>query len=126
MRRPSVAVTHRLDDYGRSVGAIPTATAAIIADIRQELRVDLAVARGDVDPSIDEIVAKEGFEDTLERLEVRDGLREFALSCSQDRVDRPNDLDVAALVCDGTYFSQIGLVEAPHCHRSEQRRVGKE
>src|SRR3546814_15765636 len=41
MRRPSVAVTHRLDDYGRSVGAIPTATAAIIADIRHELRVDL-------------------------------------------------------------------------------------
>src|SRR3546814_12855465 len=109
MRRPSVAVTHRLDDYGRSVGAIPTVTAAIIADIRHELRVDLAVARGDVDPSIDEIVAKEGFEDTLERLEVRAGLRAFALYCRQDRVDRPNDLDVAALVGAGNAFEKIGL-----------------
>src|SRR3546814_12696484 len=86
--------------------------------MRHELRVDLAVARGDVDPSIDEIVAKEGFEDTLERLEVRDGLREFALSCRQDRVDRPNDLAVANFVGDGHDFAQMGIVEAPHVHDS--------
>src|SRR3546814_2228060 len=86
--------------------------------MRNELRVDLAVALCDVDPSIDEIVAKEGFEDTLERLEVRDGLREFALSCRQDRVDRPNDLAVADLVGAGNDFAQIGIVEARHVHDS--------
>ncbi|WP_150129303.1 hypothetical protein [Xanthomonas citri] len=86
-------------------------------DVRDQLRVVVAILSDDVNPAVDDVRGQELVEDAGECFEAGHGLGEVAATGEPDRLDGAGRLAVAVLLGGSGQLLQAGIVETGGIHR---------